>query len=72
MARGRSSDDAGSCEKYDVSYEEYCAGKREVWSSGEGRGRADAFYQIEKNDIGRKLCDESAETGKSDQKVCAL
>ena len=26
----------------------------------------------EKNDIGRKLCDESAETGKSDQKVCAL
>ena len=29
-------------------------------------------YQIEKNDIGRKLCDESAETGKSDQKVCAL
>lgn len=43
-----------------------------MWSSGEGRGRADAFYQIEKNDIGRKLCDESAETGKSDQKVCAL
>lgn len=26
-------------------------GKRKVWSSGEGRGRADAFYQIEKNDI---------------------
>ena len=28
--------------------------------------------KIEKNDIGRKLGDESAETGKSDQKVCAL
>lgn len=36
----------GSCEKYDVSYEEYCAAKREMWTSGEGRDHADAFYQI--------------------------
>lgn len=28
--------------------------------------------KIEKNDIGRKVCDESSGTGKSDKKVCAL
>ena len=67
-----SSDDAGSCEKYDISMKSIELGKEEVWSSGEGRGRADTFYQIEKNDIGRKLCDESAETGKSDQKGMCL
>ena len=70
--RRRKADDACAGKKHGISYEEYCAGKREVWTSGEGRDLADTFYQIEKNDIGRKLCDESAETGKSDQKVCAL
>ena len=49
-----------------------------LYTADQERAHAGRYYELLKEAsgtnifIGRKLCDESAETGKSDQKVCSL